>query len=123
MVYRVLARGIVSLHMAYVLFVVLGSVLVLRWPALLWVHVAAVLWATATLVMDLYCPLTTWEKSLWRLGGREAYAEGFLQYHLLRTLASPEHAQRNHVLLGFGVLVLNVVVYLVVFTSRTGAFR
>lgn len=123
MIYRALARVVVGMHVGYVLFVVLGGLLVLRWPALIWVHVPAVLWATATMVMDLFCPLTPWEKSLWRLGGREPYAEGFVQHHLLRTLASPEHARRNHVMLGLGVLVLNVVVYLVVFTSRTGALR
>jgi hypothetical protein len=123
MIYRALARVVVGMHVGYVLFVVLGSLLVLRWPILLWVHVTAVLWATATLVMDLFCPLTPWEKSLWRLGGREPYSEGFLQYHLLRAVASPGHARRNHVVLGLGVLVLNVLVYFVVLTSRTGALR
>ena len=32
------------LHLAFVVFVVLGGLLVLRWPRLAWVHVPAVLW-------------------------------------------------------------------------------
>jgi hypothetical protein len=123
MIYRALARAVAGLHVGFVLFVVLGSVLVLRWPSLLWVHLVAVVWAAATLSLDLGCPLTPWEKSLWRKGGGVPYAEGFLQHHILRTLASPEHARRNHIVLGLAVLGLNVVVYLVVLAPRTGAFR
>jgi hypothetical protein len=123
MTYRALARAVAALHVAFVLFVVLGSLLVLRWPALVWLHVVAVVWAAATLAFDLGCPLTPLEKSFWRRGGREPYAEGFLQHHILRTLASPEHSRRNHFAIGIGVLALNVAVYLVVLTSRTGALR
>lgn len=123
MIYRALARAVALMHVAFVVFVVLGSLLALRWPQLMWVHLFGVLWAAATLTFDLGCPLTPWEKALWRRGGREPYPEGFLQHHVLRSLASPEHSRRNHSVLGVGVLVLNVAVYLVVFTSRTGALR
>jgi hypothetical protein len=120
MIYRALARAVAALHVAFVLFVVLGGLLVLRWPALLWLHVVGVVWAAATLAFDLGCPLTPWEKSLWRRGGREPYAEGFLQHHILRTLTSPEHSRRNHVAIGVGVLILNVVVYVFVLSSSAG---
>lgn len=118
MKYRALARAVATLHVAFALFVVLGGLLVLSWPALLWWHVAGVGWAAATLAFDLGCPLTPMEKSFWRRGGREPYPEGFLQHHILRTLASPEHSRRNHIAIGVGVLVLNVVVYLVLLSSR-----
>jgi hypothetical protein len=121
MMYRALARVVAALHVAFVLFVMLGSLLVLRWPALLWLHLLSVVWAATTLAFDLGCPLTPWEKSLWRRGGRAPYSEGFLQHHVLRTLASPEHSRRNHIAIGVGVLVLNVTVYLIVIASRTGA--
>ncbi len=123
MMYRTLARAVAALHLTFVLFVVLGSLLVLRWPALLWIHLLGVVWAAATLAFDLGCPLTPWEKALWRRGDREPYAEGFLQHYVMRSFVSAEHSRRNHVVLGVGVLVLNVVVYFVVFTSRTGAQR
>ncbi len=110
--FRALARTVAAVHVGYVLFVVLGSLLVLRWPGLLWLHLFAVLWAAATLALDLGCPLTPWEKSLWQRGGREPYEDGFLQHHVLRTMASPEQSRRNHIALGIGVLALNVVVYL-----------
>ena len=114
MIYRLLARLMVAFHTAYVAFVVAGGLLVLRWPDLMWVHIAAVLWAFATLAFDFGCPVTPWEKSLWRLGGVEPYPEGFLQHHILRLRFSAEHSRRNHTLVGVLALLLNAVVYWVV---------
>ena len=123
MIYRALARAVAALHSTFALFVVLGSLLVLRWPGFLWLHLLAVAWAAAVLTFDLPCPFTHWEKSLWRRGGREPYPEGFLQHHVLRSISSAEYSRRNHIAIGVGALVLNVLVYLVIFTSRPGALR
>ena len=113
-----LARAVATVHTGYVVFVVLGSILVLLWPALLWVHVVAVAWAVLTMLFDFGCPLTPWEKRFWRMGGVEPYEEGFLQHHVLRTKFDPAHSRRNHIILGGVVLVLNVVVYAVVFRGN-----
>jgi hypothetical protein len=118
MIHRAFARLIVLAHSAYVAFVVFGSVLVLRWPSLLWLHVAAVLWAAATLAFDLGCPLTPWEKTRWRLGGVEPYPEGFLQHHVLRARFVAEHSRASHTVAGLLVLALNIVVYWLVVLKR-----
>ena len=114
MTWRLLARAVAALHIAYVVFVLLGSLLVLISPRLMWVHLAAVTWAALTLILDLGCPLTPWEKRFWKLGGVEPYSEGFLQHHILRTRFEPSHERRNHALLGLFAVVLNVLVYTIV---------
>ena len=112
--YRVLARAVAGLHLVFALFVMLGGVLVLRWGSLLWVHLSAVLWAAATTILDLGCPLTPWEKTAWRRGGREPYEEGFLQHYVMRRrTSSKEESRRQHIALGIGVVVFNVAVYVV----------
>ncbi|MEO5814871.1 MAG: DUF2784 domain-containing protein [Gemmatimonadaceae bacterium] len=123
MIYRALARVVAALHLLFVLFVVLGGLLTMRWPALVWIHVPAVVWAVATLAFDLGCPLTLLEKFFLRKDGSEPYREGFLQHHVFRPLVSSEPSHRVYVLLGVGVLVLVIVVYAIAFTSRTGALR
>ena len=123
MIYRTLARAVAALHFAFALFVVLGGLLTMRWPALMWMHVPAVVWAVATLAFDLPCPLTHLEKFFLRKAGKEPYPEGFLQHHVFRPLTSSEHSQRFHTLLGVAVLVLVIVAYTIAFTSRTGALR
>ncbi len=114
-VHRTLARSIAALHILFTLFVIFGSVLVMRWPSLLWVHLAAVGWAVLNLITNLGCVLTTWEKDLLRWGGEEPYPEGFLQHHVFRREFTPEVERWNHALLGIGALVLNAAVYAFVF--------
>ena len=114
MFYRLLARVFAALHVGFVLFVVLGRLLVLRWPWLVWVHLLALCWAGATMTTDLGCVLTSLEKWAWRRGGREPYSEGFLQHHVVRFDAPERRVKQIHVALGVGVLVLNLVAYLYV---------
>ena len=112
--YRAVARVVAGVHLVFALFVMLGGVLVLRWSSLLWVHLFAVLWAAATTILDLGCPLTPWEKIAWRRGGREPYEEGFLQHYVMRRRTSSRaESRRQHITLGVVVVVLNVVVYVV----------
>ena len=112
MTWRLLARGVAGVHLAYSLFVVFGSLLVVKWPQLLYVHLAVVLWAALVLIFDLGCPLTPLEKQFWVRGGVEPYREGFVQHHVLRTQFSREHERRNHALLGIGAILLNAIAYL-----------
>ena len=115
MTWRALARTVATLHTAFVVFVVFGSVLVAQWPGLLWIHLLAVTWAGLTLMFDLGCPLTPWEKQLWEMGGVTPYDDGFLQHHVLRKQINPAKERRNHIVLGASAIVLNVVIYLFVF--------
>lgn len=44
MSYRIAADAVLLLHLAFILFVVLGGVLVLKWPRLALLHLPAVAW-------------------------------------------------------------------------------
>ncbi len=44
MAYRWLADLVLLLHLAFILFVTLGGLLVLRWPRLAWLHLPAAAW-------------------------------------------------------------------------------
>lgn len=118
MIHRALARLIAFIHAAYVAFVIFGSLLVLEWPILFWVHASAVVWAFATLALNLGCPLTPWEKGQWKLGGVEPYPEGFLQHHILRTRFAGESARITHTVLGVFVLALNLGIYSLLLLKR-----
>ena len=118
MIHRFLARLFITIHVAYVAFVLFGSFLVFRWPGLVYLHLAAVVWAFATLAFDLGCPLTPWEKASWKRAGIEPYEEGFLQHHILRTRFAPEVSRRNHTIAGLVVLVLNAAVYSAAFLGH-----
>ena len=112
--WRVIAAALAAFHVAYVVFVLFGALLALKWPNAIWVHLAAVAWAGATMIGDLGCPVTTWEKDALRKAGHDPYPEGFLQHHVLRRVFPAENARRNHVLLGLFALGLNAALYLVI---------
>ena len=61
MPYRLLADLILIFHAGFVAFVVLGALLVLRWPHIAWIHVPVVLWGAGIEFLGGICPLTPLE--------------------------------------------------------------
>ena len=68
MLYGLMADLVLVAHLAFVVFVALGGLLVWRWRRLAWVHVPVALWGAAIAVTGLTCPLTPLENRLQRLG-------------------------------------------------------
>ena len=111
MPYRLLADAVVVLHFLFVAFVVVGGLLVLRWPRLAWVHVPAAVWGMLLSFFGWLCPLTPLEKHLRRLAGQGGYEGGFGERYLFAALY-PEGLTRTHqVVLGLLVLAVNAFVY------------
>ena len=113
MIYRGLADLVLVVHLAFVLFVVLGGLLVLRWRWVAVLHVPAAIWGILIEFAGWICPLTPLENSLRRLGGEAGYSGGFIQHYLL-PLVYPAGLTRNfQLMLGSLALVLNIAVYTV----------
>jgi len=81
--YRFLADAVALVHLAFVLFIPLGGLAVLRWPRLAWVHLVSAVWGALILWTDLICPLTPLEKTLRSWGGDVAYEGGFIRHYLV----------------------------------------
>jgi hypothetical protein len=111
MLERIAADAVLLLHFAFVLFVVLGGALLLRWPNLAWVHLPAVVWAMLVELNGWICPLTPLEVALRRASGEAGYAGDFLEHYIV-ALLYPEGLTRA-MQIGFGVAVvaINVAFY------------
>lgn len=83
MLYAWLATAVVALHLAFVVFVVAGGLLVRRWPRLAWLHLPCAAWGIYVELAGKICPLTPLENSLRRRAGEAGYAEGFLEHYLV----------------------------------------
>jgi hypothetical protein len=111
MPYGLLADLVVLIHLVFVLFVLFGGLLILRWRRLSWVHLPAAAWGALVEFGGWVCPLTPLENHLRELGGDNGYRSDFVAQYLLPTLY-PENLTRDaQVLFGAGVLVVNAVVY------------
>jgi hypothetical protein len=114
MLYRLLADLVVLLHSGFVLFVVLGGLLALRWPRAAWAHLPAALWGAGIEFAAGICPLTPLENHLRRLGGEAGYTGGFVEHYVLPILYPDGLTRGVQLALGTFVLVLNIVVYVIV---------
>ena len=118
MVLRILADGTVVLHLAFVVFVVLGGFLVARWPRVAWLHLPAAAWGALVEFAGWVCPLTPLENWLRAQGGRSAYTSSFIEHYLLPILYPASLSRELQWALGGLVLVVNSVVYVIVLRRR-----
>jgi len=86
MIFRLLADVVVLLHVAYILFVVLGALVVRFRPVVAWPHVAAVVWGVYVAATDRVCPLTPLEIGLRVRAGQVCYHGGFVAHYVLPVL-------------------------------------
>jgi hypothetical protein len=117
MAFRILADCVLVLHFAFVLFVAVGGLLVLRWPTLMFLHLPAVVWGVLVECANWTCPLNPLEDWLRNLGGvvGTAYAKGFIDYYVSLVI-QPEHLTRSFQL-SVGLLALggNLLAYAYIF--------
>lgn len=123
MVFRVLADLTVVLHVAFVVFVVLGGVLVARWPRIAWVHLPATAWGAWVEFAGWVCPLTPLENALRTRGGGAAYTSSFVEHYVMPMLYPAFLSRELQYVLGALVLLVNALVYVFVFRRHRSVRR
>jgi hypothetical protein len=109
--FRAAANVVVVLHAAFVAFVVLGALLVARWPRLAWAHLPAAAWGVLIEFQGWICPLTPLEHSLRRRGGGAAYQGDFIEHYVLPLLYPANLTRPRQIWLGVLAVVINVLLY------------
>lgn len=121
MLYGVLADVTVALHLAFVLFVVLGGLLVLRTPRVAWVHIPAAAWGAWIEFAGWICPLTPLENWLRLRGGETGYSGSFVERYVVPALYPDLLSRELQWALGSFVLIVNAGIYLLVYRRWRGA--
>ncbi len=111
MIYHVLADAVFVVHLLFVVFVVLGALVVYSWPKLAWLHLPAVAWGALIEFGGWICPLTPLEQSLRRLAGENGYSGGFVEHYLVPILYPAGLTRDIQIGLGVLVLAINLVAY------------
>ncbi|MBS7660928.1 DUF2784 domain-containing protein [Pseudomonas lalucatii] len=117
---RFAADAVLVLHLLFILFVLLGGLLVLRWPALAWLHLPAALWGAVVELFRLQCPLTPLENALRRAAGERGYSGGFVEHYLLPIVYPAGLTPAIQLLLGGLVLAVNAAIYGYLLLRRRG---
>jgi len=118
LIYRALADLVLVIHLAFVLFVVLGGLLVLRRPRLAFIHIPAAIWGILIEYSGWICPLTPLENSFRRSGGEAGYSGGFIEHYIEPALYPAGLTRGAQIVLGSLALVVNLTAYGLVLARR-----
>ena len=83
MIHRLAADAVLLLHLGFILFVLLGGLLVLRWRWAPLLHLPAAAWGVYVELSGGLCPLTPLENRLRSAAGEAGYTGGFIEHYLL----------------------------------------
>lgn len=117
-IYGNLATFVVAFHFAFLLFVMFGGLLVLRWPRAVWLHIPCLLWGSWIEVSGGVCPLTPLENSLRRAAGESAYAGSFIEHYIMAVMYPSGLTRSIQLALAVGLVLLNLVIYGLVVRQR-----
>lgn len=118
MLWRILADLTLLIHLAFIIFVIVGGYLAIRWPGLAWVHLPAMVWGVAIEFGGWICPLTPLENWLLRAGGLAGYSGGFIERYLLPVIYPTRLTHEVQIYLGAGVLLINLIAYALFYRYR-----
>ena len=108
---RFTADVIVLLHLAFILFVAVGGLFVLRWPRVAWVHVPAVVWGALIELAGWICPLTPLENRLRAAAGDVAYSGGFIDRYIMPIVYPAGLTRGMQLGLAAAVVIVNLIFY------------
>lgn len=112
---RLLADAVLILHALFIVFAVLGGLLVYRkgqWKKpLLTLHLTCAAWAATVVIMGWTCPLTPLEQKLRLAAGHQGFSSGFIEHYLLAVIYPDGLTRGVQMALGAGVVILNALVY------------
>ena len=118
MAYRFTADLVTILHLLFIVLVVLGGLLVLRWPRLAWVHVPIVIWGFLIEVMGWICPLTPLEQKLRLAAGERGYEGSFIDHYIVPLMYPQGLTYSMRMVLAGIIAVLNISIYLWLIRKR-----
>jgi len=110
-VYFWLSNLIIIAHFLFILFVLFGGLLVLRWPKWGWLHLPAILWGFLVELNGWLCPLTPWENHYRRLAGRDVYDGDFIAQYLIPLIYPVDLTREMQYLFAAVVVLLNALIY------------
>lgn len=115
---RLAADALVLLHLAFIVFVVLGGLLVAWRARIAWLHLPAAAWGAWIEASGAICPLTPWENRLRRLAGESGYPGGFVEHYLIPLIYPAGLTAASQRWLAALVVLVNVAVYAAIVASR-----
>jgi len=101
---------VVLIHFCFILFVILGGFIVIKWRRLIWLHLPAAVWGALIEFFGWVCPLTILENKLRQASGG-SYSTGFIEHYIIPVIYPAGLTPDIQLLMGVAVVVVNLFVY------------
>ena len=111
MIYSLLADFVLVTHLLFILFVVLGGLLVFKRKWVLPIHLVAAAWGVLIEVFYWGCPLTPLEKYFRLLAGEQGYEGGFIEHYGVAIIYPDGLTSPIRFGLAAFVIVINFAIY------------
>ena len=118
MFFRLAADGVLLLHLAFILFALLGAVLAMRWRWIPLIHLPAAAWGFFVELTGRACPLTYLENYLRIKAGQSGYTESFIEHYILDIIYPSGLTREIQFALAGVVVVVNIAIYGWLFSRR-----
>jgi len=111
MSFRLAADIVLLLHLAFILFAILGAAMAVWWRWIPLVHVPVAVWAFFVELTGRSCPLTYVENSLRVKAGQSGYTESFVEHYLLEIIYPAGLTREIQFVLAGVVIAINTAIY------------
>lgn len=119
MIYRWLADAVLTVHISYVVYLLVGGYLAWRWQWTIVGHVTAAVWGLGSIALHWECPLTTAQNALRQRGGLPPLRDGFVNTYLRGTVFPTGHDKAIDAAIAV-VIVTSWVGFVVLWRRRRG---
>ena len=111
MIFSLLADLVILLHFGFIIFVVLGGLLVLKWSWIKFIHIPAAIYGALIEIESWVCPLTPLEVRLKMKAGEQIYEGGFIEHYIMPLIYPPGINRRIQIILASVVIIINIGIY------------
>jgi len=106
---------VILIHFGFILFVIFGGLLALKWKKLIFLHLPAAVWGVLIEFSGWICPLTTLENQLYQIKEAETYSTGFIAHYIIPVIYPLQLTPNIQIILGILLIVFNLVIYTLFF--------
>ena len=120
-IFEIFAVLALLLHLSFILFVIFGAILILKFKKIIYVHIPAVAWGAYIELSHSICPLTHLENYFLKKAGKDQYSVDFIENYIFKIIYPPALNYEIQTYLGIILIFVNLVIYYyIVKKIRTG---
>ena len=108
---RIIADFLVCIHLAFILFVVFGGLLVIRWKWIGFIHLPAAIWGALIELKGWSCPLTQLEQHYRVVASQTGYTGNFIEHYLIPIIYPSGLTRSMQIAIGIFVIAMNLAIY------------